>query len=115
MTITYRKCEPDERPLGRLAEVSVQFEKGPYGPLEGLAIKGIGLWAPARGDTEPRITFPARIYESDGRRERYDLLVPADPDRSTEPLENAVRDGWTALHEQSGVVTLDPTVANPEW
>ena len=106
MRITYRRSEPEERPLGMVAEARVELEHGEYGALTGIAITGFGVWEPADTSGELRVTLPARVYQSGEKRERYDLLVPADPERSTKPLKNAIRDGWTALGETSGTVTI---------
>ena len=106
MKITYKRSEPEERPLGMVAEARVELEHGEYGALTGVAITGFGVWEPTDSGDELRVTLPARVYESGETRERYNLLVPADPERSTKPLENAIRDGWAALGETSGTVTI---------
>ena len=104
MKITYKKSEPEERPFGMVAEARIELDGDQYGPLNGIAITGFGIWE-VPGEDEVSVTLPARVYQSNEKRERYDLLVPADPDRSTKALVNAVRDGWSALGSESGSVT----------
>ena len=75
MTITFRKCEPEERPRGRLAEVSLKFEHGPYGPLEGTGHQGrepVGAGEGADGSPRDaagpgvRVGRPARALQPAG-------------------------------------------------
>lgn len=106
MRIRYTKSDPAERPLGMQAEATVELEGAKYGPLAGSAITGFGIWEPSEAGGRPTVTLPARVYQSGGRRERHELIVPTDPDRSTEPLRNAIADGWLALGEESGEVTI---------
>ncbi len=106
MTIQFTKTDPAERPLGRVAVAMLKFDETRDGPLGGCAITGFALWEPADGGDRPRLTMPARTYSVDGRRRRYDLLRPADPDSSTRPLEDAIIAAWLACGQRSAEVEI---------
>ena len=89
MTIECAKQDTEEYPRGKLADATIKFENGDYGPLSGCALTGFGVWTPENDGDEPTVTLPARVYAVDGERRRFDLLTPADPDRSVEPLKAA--------------------------
>ena len=106
MTIEFRKTDPDERPLGKIAEASVKFDDIKYGALGGCSIIGFTLWEPTDDTDTPRVTVPARVYSMNGERRRYDLVRPADPDSSTQPLRDAIAAAWLRIGEKSGEIEL---------
>lgn len=106
MTIEFAKQDAEEYPRGKLAEATIKFENGEYGPLNGCALTGFGVWSPENTGDEPLITLPARVYSANGERRRFELLNPADPDRSVEPLKTAIRTAWRAIGEASGEIAV---------
>ena len=106
MTIEFRKTDLNDRPKGKLAEGTLKFDDISYGALGGCAITGFTLWEPTDGGETPRVTLPARVYSINGERRRFDLVRPADPDSSTEPLRAAIAAAWLRNGEKSGEVEL---------
>ena len=103
MTIEFRKTDPNDRARGKLAEGTLKFDDISYGALGGCAITGLD---PTDGGETPRVTLPARVYSINGERRRFDLVRPADPDSSTEPLRDAIAAAWLRNGEKSGEVEL---------
>ena len=68
-------------PAGKLAEAELHFSDG---PLAGLKLVGIGVWAGRNG--APNVTLPSRQYTANGEQRRFILLRPASDDGSTERL-----------------------------
>ena len=103
MTIEFRKTDPNDRARGKLAEGTLKFDDISYGALGGCAITGLD---PTDGGETPRVTLPERVYSINGERRRFDLVRPADPDSSTEPLRDAIAAAWLRNGEKSGEVEL---------
>ena len=90
-----------------VAEARVELEHGEYGALTGIAITGFGVWEPADSSGELRVDaagtrLPIRrrsgtVWTCWSQRTRNDQR-----NRSRTPS----RDGWTALGETSGTVTI---------
>ena len=108
MTIEFAKQDIEEYPRGKLADATIKFENGDYGPLNGCALTGFGVWTPENDGDEPTVTLPARVYAVDGERRRFELLTPADPDRSVEPLRAAIRTAWRTIGEAGGEIAVSP-------
>jgi hypothetical protein len=85
-------------PAGKLADAEIHFTDG---PLAGLKHAGFAIWEsqwPGKGRHQwLRVTVPAREYERDGERRRWDLVRPLSGDPATlEPLRAAILEAYTA-------------------
>ena len=90
---------PNEKglPAGKLADAEIHFTDG---PLAGLKLAGFAIWEsqwPGKGRHQwLRVTVPAREYERDGERRRWDLVRPISGDQAgLEPLRAAILEAYT--------------------
>ena len=106
MTIAFKRTDPDERPIGKIAEANLKFDDIRYGALGGCCITGFTLWEPQDGSETPKVTLPARVYSMNGERRRFELIRPADADGSTRPLRDAIAAAWLRGGQQTCEVEL---------
>ena len=106
MTIAFKRTDPNERPLGKIADATIKFDDVIHGPLGGCSITGFTLWEPEDGTDTAKVTLPARVYSINGERRRFELIRPADADASTQPLRDAIAAAWLRAGEKTGEVDL---------
>ncbi len=74
-------------PANKLSEVSIEF------PEYGLRISGLTLWNGKNG-TGQYVTFPAREYEKNGKKEYFDYIRGIDGLEAVKRLKAEIVNAW---------------------